>query len=156
MNRNARRSALVTVLLALLSGCNVSGTSVTTSDHRSTKTDVEFAKSAFNTLAKGDQSVADDIDWENFTAAGQNVGTSYKSFSDEPNRAAFRKAFITSFSKSFHATGASAESLTNWKTQHEGANESIVAGETLKKTHLLITVSKKDGIKKMVGILNGP
>ena len=118
--------------------------------------DVKFAKTTFTKLANGDQGVARDIDWENFKVSSQDVGAKYKPFHDEANRGAFRKAFISSFSKSFKRTGARAESLKNWKVKTKEANQTIVSGETLSKSHLLITVSKRGGAKKMSGIENGP
>jgi hypothetical protein len=91
--------------------------------------------------------VAGDIDWDNFKVSAQDVGSKYKSFHDEANHQAFRKAFISSFSKSFKRTGARAESLKNWKVKAKDGDQTVVSGETLAKSHLLITVSKRGGNK---------
>src|SRR5260221_13371000 len=124
------------------------------SSTRSNLNTTEFAKATFSALAKGDQSVADDIDWESFQVSTENVGSQYTKFSGDADRAAFRKSFISSFSTSFHSTGANEDSLSNWKIQSEGGDQSVVSGETVNKSHLLITVSKKNGVQKMSAIQN--
>ncbi len=151
---------LFTISAALLQGCHLPGATTGTGSSPSVQsrpvmTDTEFAKSAFMALAKGEQSVGDEIDWENFQVATENVGSKYTAFSDEPNRAAFRKAFITSFSSSFHGSGADETTLKNWKLDSGNATQSVVSAETMKQSHVRITLSKKDGVQKMSGIAIG-
>ena len=111
--------------------------------------DVEFAKSAIGLLAKGDLSVEEMIDWNNFQAMGFNVGTSYSAMPNDTAKASFRKSFISSFSASFQKTGATAESLSNWRVLSQDSSKTIVVADTIKKTTFSFTVVKRDGKQKI-------
>jgi hypothetical protein len=118
----------------------------------STKTDLEFAQTAFQSLARGDFAAAEVIDWEAFQAMGINVGALYLSMPDDTQKADFRKAFIAQCSLAFQGTGASADSLKNWQVQYQDSARTIVAADTLVKKVLLITISHKDEKQKISGI----
>jgi len=164
MNRRFVAALLVVLALGLFQAGNSASlaggapvqASAPPSGKNTDSSDVKFARTTFTKLANGDQAVAGDIDWEHFKASGQDIGAIYNSFHDEPNHKAFRKSFISSFSKSFRDTGARAESLKNWKVKSSNGNQTVVSGETLSKSHLLITISKKSSNKKMAGIQSGP
>ncbi len=154
MNRSIHIGVSLTLFLALVPGCHAPGGGVAGAppSPRIALNDTEFAKQTFVALAKGDQSVANDIDWENFQVAGQDVGSKYSAFPDEPNRIGFRTAFVTSFSTSFHGSGGSETALTNWKSLSENPTQSVISVDTPRGTQLHLTISKKGGAQKLAGI----
>ncbi len=113
------------------------------------KADAGFARAAFTELADGKQSVGPKIDWRNFMAMGVDVGKIYRTMPDDANRAAFRKSFITSFAKSFHAKGAKAENLTDWHVKSRDSKKTVVASTTPAGGSFLITIVLRNGVRKM-------
>jgi len=133
------------MMLAVLQGCSGGGANA----------DPEFAKTAFQSLARGDSSAEEVIDWETFQSMGQNVGMIYIAMPNDTEKANFRKSFIAQFSSSFQSTGASADGLKNWRVQSKDSARTIIAADTPNNTTLLITVSKRDGKQKISALNTG-
>ena len=142
--KNARIAVVAVWLmsLAVLPGCSGPASP-----------DAEFAKKAFAAMANNDSSAEDYIDWENFTAVGQDVGPMYQSMTSEQDRSDFRKEFLTSFSQSFKGTGADASKLSNWTVVSESSSGTVVSAKSPNGNKLLFTVTKRNG-KPLISSLN--
>ena len=116
--------------LAVLPGCS-----------GPTSPDAEFAKKAFAAMSNNDSSAEDYIDWENFTAVGQDVGPMYQAMASETDRADFRKGFLSGFSQSFKGQGADASDLSNWTVVSESSSGTVVSAKTPSGKKILITVT---------------
>jgi len=115
------------------------------------KGDVTFAKSSFESLVRGDTSVADKIDWETLNSLGLPVGQQYVAFANETDRTNFRKGFITQFSASFRESGGSVDSFTGWRvTSHDGTHTEVAADSS--NGILKLTVSERDGQERLSAI----
>lgn len=115
------------------------------------KGDVTFAKSAFESLVRGDTSVADKIDWETLNSLGLPVGQQYVAFANESDRTNFRKGFITQFSASFRESGGSVDSFTGWRVvSHDGTHTEVAADSS--SGILKLTVSERDGQERLSAI----
>ncbi|MFD2257028.1 hypothetical protein ACFSSA_10090 [Luteolibacter algae] len=113
--------------------------------------DVTFAKQTFESLARGNTSVADDIDWETFTSLGVPVGQRYVTFKNDAERADFTNSFITQFSSSFRESGGSADNFTNWKVDsHDETHTKVTADSS--GGILKLTVSERDGKERLSAI----
>ena len=95
-------------------------------------------------MSNNDSSAEDYIDWENFTAVGQDVGPIYQSMTSETDRAEFRKGFLIGFSQSFTGTGADASKLSNWTVVSESPSGTVVSAKAPNGNKLLITVTKRN------------
>lgn len=140
------------LMLFALHGCSRGVSNGGLNGGASQGSDLEWAQTAFKAMANGDASAEQHIDWDRFQSVGVNVGTQYAALPDETQKAAFRKSFLASFSSSFRATGASADSLSNWRVQSQDASQTIVAADTLKKTVFLITISHPGGTRKVTAL----
>lgn len=131
----------ISLLTLLLPGC----------EKMEAKGDVTFAKSTFESLARGDTSVAEKIDWETLNSLGIPVGQQYVAFANDADRTNFRKGFVTQFSASFRESGGSVDSFTGWRvTSHDETNTKVTADTT--KGRLNLTVSKRDGKERLSAI----
>ncbi|RYD48768.1 MAG: hypothetical protein EOP85_02920 [Verrucomicrobiaceae bacterium] len=144
-----------THLLALLitpllfSNCRESGT--TGSEVKAeieTAGDVTFAKSTFESLARGDSSVASKIDWPVFTAMGDNIGASYVELTSGVEKEKLVTGFITGFASSFRDSGGTVEAFTNWRVSAHDKIRTEVAADSPGGV-LTITVSVRDGVEKV-------
>jgi hypothetical protein len=98
-------------------------------------------------------SIEDSIDWPIFRAFTENVGDTYARVVTEHERVYFRKAFISSFSISFNASGGRFSAFTNWRVYNSDKINTVVAADTIaKRVLLLLTVSKKLGKRKLVNM----
>ncbi len=113
---------------------------------------VEFARSTFGSLSRGEVAAADKIDWERFKAMAQDVGRMYNMMPSDSERKAFRESFIKSFSKSFTDKGASADSLSNWRVDSKETTKVVVAASTPNGKSLKVTVTTSGGQPKMSGL----
>jgi hypothetical protein len=92
----------VLVLISLLSAaCNRSG-----------QADGSFAQNTFESLARGEETVAADIDWKTLQSMGIDVGVAYLVLASDEERARFREGFITQFASSFQNSGVPAAMTT--------------------------------------------
>ncbi len=91
--------------------------------------EIYFARDVFAKLAKGRQSVEQDIAWEKFSSMEYNVGSAYIRLADEKERTEYRAAFITQFSQGFKVTGASVKNFVRWRIKERGPERTIVAAD---------------------------
>ena len=113
--------------------------------------DVSFARKTFESLARGDSKVADQIDWPVFTSIGNNLGASYVAISSEVEKQKFVTGFITQFSVSFRESGSSVESFTHWRVTFHDALKTEVAADSPNGL-LTIVVSVRDGRERVSSI----
>ena len=146
------KTTTLLVLLAtplLLSNCRDSGT--TGSDVKTeiaTTGDVTFAKTTFESLARGDSSVAEKIDWPVFTSTGENIGATYMELSTGVEKEKLVNGFITSFASSFRDSAGSVENFTNWRVSFHDKLRTEVAADSPGGV-MTITVSQRDGVEKV-------
>ncbi|MBC7979531.1 MAG: hypothetical protein H7Y36_03100 [Armatimonadetes bacterium] len=115
------------------------------------KGDVSFAKSTFESLARGDASTEKNIDWQTFNSLGINVGAQYITLKTEEDKLQFRNGFITQFSSSFRESGGSVESFSNWRvTSHNDTHTEVVADSA--GGLLMLTVSERDSKERLSAI----
>ena len=110
--------------------------------------DLDFAKSAFESLARGDTDAASKIDWETLTSMGVNVGAQYVKIPSETEKQDFRNAFVTQFSSSFRDSGGSVDSFVDWRVIFHDQNRTDVAADSPKGT-LNIAVTKRDSVERI-------
>ena len=108
------------------------------------RAEMSFARSTFESLARGDTTVANAIDWETFNSMGQNVGETYVKLPSELEKKNLEQAFVTQFAASFRETGSSPESFTNWRVAYQDELKTEVAADSVGGT-LVITVTGRDG-----------
>jgi hypothetical protein len=132
--------ALLLAALFTLQGC-----SSTANDP-----DIQFAQTAFAALATGNPSAEGMLDWSSLKAVGTDVGIQYNSMPNDTEKAAFRQSAVASFASSFQSTGASADSLTNWRVQD--ATNHVVAADAPSGATLSLTISRPDGTQKISDI----
>lgn len=113
--------------------------------------DVKFAKSTFESLARGDSAVADKIDWPVFTSLGNNLGASYVALSSGIEKEKLIKGFITQFAISFRETGGTIEGFTNWRVSFHDATRTEVVADSPNGV-LTISVSERDKVEKVSSI----
>jgi hypothetical protein len=141
---------LITPLL--LSNCRESGT--TGSDIKTeiaTAGDVTFAKSTFESLARGDSSVAEKIDWPVFSAMGNNIGSEYVEATSGVEKEKIVSGFITGFASSFRDSGGTVEGFTNWRVSLHDKLRTEVAADSAGGV-MTITVSERDGVERVSSI----
>lgn len=141
---------LLTLLLLPLFGLLITACNRTGGDG-----DVRFARSAFESLVRGEEAVAADIDWKMLQSLGINVGAEYVSLQTEEERARFREAFITQFASSFQATGARAEDFTDWAVAEDDDVRTTVVARGPGGV-LTLTLNDRDGGRKLSGIDSAP
>lgn len=136
----------------LLANCRESGTTSTDlKTEIATAGDVTFAKSTFESLARGDSAVAEKIDWPTFTAMGDNVGASYVELTSGVEKQKLVTGFITGFASSFRDSGGSVEAFTNWRVSLHDKLRTEVAADSPGGV-MTITVSERDGVEKVSSI----
>lgn len=148
-----KTTQLLALLVAplLLSNCRDGDTLSNAKTEVATVGDVTFAKSTFESLARGDSSVAAKIDWPVFTATGQNIGAEYVETTSGVEKEKLVTGFITGFATSFRESGASVENFTNWRVSHHDKLRTEVAADSTNGV-LTIIVSQRDGVEKVSSI----
>lgn len=113
--------------------------------------DVSFARESFESLARGDSSVASKIDWPVFTAMGENVGATYVALTSELEKQKLVSGFITQFATSFRENGGTTDGFTNWRvTFHDPQKTEVVADSA--NGALTLVVSTRDKMEKVSSI----
>lgn len=115
------------------------------------KGDLTFAKSTFESLARGDSATIEKIDWATLQSLGQNVGASYVQIPSETEKINFQKAFVTQFSASFREAGGSPDQFENWRVSHHDDLKTEVAADSAGGT-VTITVTERDGRERVSGL----
>ena len=110
--------------------------------------DVNFAKSTFESLVRGDSSVASEIDWETLNSLGVPVGPQYIAIKSQPEKDSFKTGFITQFSASFRDSGGSVDSFSNWRAISHDQNHTVVTADSADGS-LKLTVSERDSQKRL-------
>lgn len=110
--------------------------------------DFSFAKRAFESLARGDAAVSEDIDWETLNSLGNPVGAQYIALETIEDRENFKKGFITQFSAAFRDSGGSIDDFTNWRVTRNTENITEVTADSAKGA-LVVTVSERDAKRRL-------
>jgi hypothetical protein len=113
--------------------------------------DVNFAKTTFESLARGDSAVAEKIDWPVFTSLGQNLGANYTAISSGVEKEKFVNGFITQFAVSFRESGGNIEGFTNWRVVTHDALKTEVAADSPNGV-LTVIVSERDDVERVSSI----
>lgn len=113
--------------------------------------DVSFARSTFESLARGDSAVTDKIDWPVFTSLGQNLGASYVALSSGVEKQKFVAGFITQFASSFRESGGTLENFTNWRVVLHDKMKTEVAADSPNGV-LTVVVAERDGVERVSSI----
>lgn len=117
----------------------------------STAGDVTFARSAFESLARGDAAAAEKIDWPVFTATGDNVGATYTALPTAAEKQKLVSSFITQFATSFREGGGSIDGFSNWRVTAHDSTQTEVAADSVNGI-LTVTVAERDGVEKVSSI----
>lgn len=116
-----------------------------------TSGDVGFAKTSFESLARGDSNAINQIDWPVFTSMGENVGASYTAITSGVEQQKFTQAFVTQFATSFRESGGSVDRFTNWRvTLHDSQKTEVAADSTTGV--LTVIVSDRDSVQRISSI----
>ncbi len=113
--------------------------------------DVTFARSTFESLARGDSAVAEKIDWPVFTSLGENLGASYTALTSGVEKQKLVSAFITQFATSFRESGGSVDGFTNWRVTAHDSTQTEVAADSASGV-LTVIVAERDGVEKVASI----
>jgi hypothetical protein len=116
--------------------------------------DLNFARTAFLALVRGDNSAEDFIDWETFRVSDQNVGVMYLALPNDTERAGFRHGYLTQFSASFlRAAGTSSvDNFDNWRIASSDSVRYIVAVDAASGRTISITVSLRNGQRRIAAL----
>ena len=115
------------------------------------KVDLTFAKSTFESLARGDSATIEKIDWAILQSLGQNVGVSYVQIPSETEKVNFQKAFVTQFSASFREAGGTPDQFENWRVSYHDDLKTEVAADSAGGT-VTIIVTERDGRERISGL----
>jgi hypothetical protein len=113
--------------------------------------DVSFARTTFESLARGDSAVAEKIDWPVFTSLGENLGASYNALSTGVEKNKLAISFITQFAVNFRESGGSIENFTNWRVTFHDKMKTEVAADSPNGV-LTVIVAERDGVEKVASI----
>ncbi|MES2658498.1 MAG: hypothetical protein V4689_07760 [Verrucomicrobiota bacterium] len=145
---------LLTVIAAPLLFSNCRETKQKIADAKAevaTAGDVTFARSTFESLARGDSAVATKIDWPVFTSLGENVGASYVALTSGVEKEKLITGFITQFASSFRESGGSVDAFTNWRVTAHDSTQTEVAADSASGV-LTVIVAERDGVEKVSSI----
>lgn len=115
------------------------------------KGDMTFAKGAFESLARGDSTAKEKIDWDTLNSMGQNVGAAYVQIPSETEKVNFQTAFVTQFSTAFREAGGSPDKFENWRVSYHDDLKTEVAADSGGGT-VTITVTERDGKERVSGL----
>ena len=105
--------------------------------------DLTFARTTFESLARGDTAVRDRIDWATLNSLGVNAGAQYVNIASDTEREEFKTAFITQFAASFRDSGGKVESFTNWRVTGHSEDRTEVSADSPNGV-LRVTVTERD------------
>jgi|SRR6478672_8404306 len=113
--------------------------------------DVSFARRTIESLARGESSVAENIDWPVFTSMGENLGATYVALSSGVEKEKFINGFITQFALNFRESGGKIENFTNWRVTLHDKLRTEVAADTPNGV-LAVVVADRDGVERVSSI----
>ncbi|WP_367874919.1 hypothetical protein [Luteolibacter sp. Populi] len=115
------------------------------------KADMSFAKNTFESLAKGESSVFDKIDWAMLNSMGENIGAAYTLLPSETQKRDFETSFVTQFASEFQKAGGTPDQFTNWRVSGHDDIKTEVAADSGTGT-ITITVTERDGKERVSGL----
>lgn len=143
---------LIAASVFVLSNCREAKHQVAVAKQQAaTLGDVTFARNAFESLARGESSVSDKIDWPVFTSLGENLGRSYVALTSGVEKEKFITGFITQFASSFRESGGNLEKFTNWRVSLHDKQKTEVAADTPNGI-LTVIVAERDGVERVSSI----
>jgi hypothetical protein len=114
--------------------------------------DIVFARRVFTGLVNGEESAQSLIDWPNFKAVGQDIGTTYSRLVEGKPREVYRKAFILNFSLVFKSSGGRLDPSLLWSVRERTTDSATVSLKTPSGRFLLFGISQKGKIRKLVNL----
>lgn len=149
-----KTSHILTILAApfLFSNCNKSNQQVSEATVEAASIgDVSFARTTFESLARGESSVAEKIDWPVFTSLGENLGTAYNALPSAVEKDKLETSFITQFAVNFRQSGGTLENFSNWRVvQHDQLKTEVAADSP--NGILTVIVAERDGVERVSSI----
>ena len=128
-----------------------SSLALTQCEKAQSKGDLSFAKNTFESLAKGDSTATEKIDWATLKSMGQDVGAVYMQIPSETEKRNFETAFVTQFSSAFREAGGSPDKFENWRVSYHDDLKTEVAADSGGGT-VTITVTERDGKERVSGL----
>lgn len=108
------------------------------------KGDLTFAKNAFESLARGESSATEKIDWPTLQSLGQNVGATYVQIPSETEKVNFQRAFVAQFSAAFREAGGSPDKFENWRVSYHDDLKTEVAADSAGGTVTIVVTERDD------------
>jgi len=143
---------LITVIAAALVLCNCSKNDETRSEQTQQAAPIadaaSFARTAFESLARGEPDVANKIDWEVLISLDNNVGVRYIALTSEVEKEKFITGFITQFATSFRESGGKVEDFVNWRVTNQNDTWTEVASDS-PNGDLTITIARREGLQRI-------
>jgi hypothetical protein len=91
----------------------------------------------FRMLVDGQAGAAEFVDWDNFSAFGINIGTTYAGFTRDVDKQAYVKSFVRQLSRVCHDIGGGYEKFGDWRLLRQDASAADVSCEYREKSKLL-------------------
>src|SRR5258706_9033525 len=91
-----------------------------------TRESLNLAKSTFEGISKGDQSVANNFDWTSFRLEGTDFGPSYLTLTTDYEKVQFKKALIQRMGAIYKNRNWSPANVRNWKVDAKGVESAMV------------------------------
>jgi len=115
------------------------------------KNDIDFCRDVFAGLIKGDYSVQQYIDWNNFKGLDTDIGATYSQLPNDKEKEAYRRAFIKGVSVGFQRGGVGLDKFTHWRVYNKAKDKVIIATDFSKKV-LLFEVPKGVGGRRLTSV----
>ncbi|MBI1804597.1 MAG: hypothetical protein HY033_11230 [Ignavibacteriae bacterium] len=140
---NSRTSTIVvivvcTVFFLTLAGCDL--------DSRES---INLAKSTFEGISKGDQTIANNFDWTTFRLEGNDLGPSYMTLTTDYEKAQFKKALIMRMATFYKTRNWTPATVRNWKVDAKGVESAIVSAEAPGGGKIIMYMQKVSYEKKI-------
>lgn len=105
-------------------------------------TEVNFCRKVFDGLIQGNLAIESRIDWDELKAMGVDIGSTYRGYEKELDRAQYRQAFIGSFGRGFRGEGGKLSTYRNWRiAERNDETVTVAVDDDLHGKTLLLTVS---------------
>ncbi len=96
-----------------------------------TTRDVRLCRTILTGLVNGSITVAKYIDWDQFQAAGVDVGINYSKLKTDQEKENYRNTFIKHFASGFKAAKGNLYKFTNWAVAERKGTKVVVAARYL-------------------------
>lgn len=114
--------------------------------------DINYCRSIFNGLIKGNYNVQKNIGWEKLTAMRVNVGSTYSSITDDKEKKEYKRYFILNFSQGFKQVGGELKLFTNWRIYDRDMESVTVAADYNKYNKTILFTLSKYPKKRLIRI----